>query len=107
MRNYFYAAIVGLSVAGAIVAADIREQGSLDGSHVELTSAVSRPTLDGDDNGDGIIDEDESGWDCETMGNLDCGPIPEDTTVCRAAFIGGQWVWLSEYTKDGLCTFGR
>jgi hypothetical protein len=28
----------------------------------------------GDDNGDGRIDEDESGWDCETMGNRVCGP---------------------------------
>lgn len=28
----------------------------------------------GDDNGDGVIMEDESGWDCATMGNLVCGP---------------------------------
>lgn len=27
----------------------------------------------GDDNHDGIIDEDESGWDCATMGNRRCG----------------------------------
>jgi hypothetical protein len=27
----------------------------------------------GDDNGDGVIDEDESGWDCRTMGNRICG----------------------------------
>lgn len=27
----------------------------------------------GDDNGDGFIMEDESGWDCATMGNLICG----------------------------------
>lgn len=27
----------------------------------------------GDDNADGIITEDESGWDCRTMGNLICG----------------------------------
>ncbi|MFE1270580.1 hypothetical protein [Streptomyces sp. NPDC058758] len=30
----------------------------------------------GDDNGDGRIDEDESGWDCATMGNRQCGPAP-------------------------------
>lgn len=28
----------------------------------------------GDDNGDGTIQEDESGWDCVTMGNRVCGP---------------------------------
>lgn len=28
----------------------------------------------GDDNADGVIMEDESGWDCTTMGNLVCGP---------------------------------
>jgi hypothetical protein len=28
----------------------------------------------GDDNGDGVIMEDESGWNCATMGNLVCGP---------------------------------
>lgn len=29
--------------------------------------------LEGDDNHDGVIDEDESGWDCQTMGNGFCG----------------------------------
>uniref|UniRef100_UPI003F491029 hypothetical protein n=1 Tax=Streptomyces sp. CA-136453 TaxID=3240050 RepID=UPI003F491029 len=33
----------------------------------------------GDDNGDGRIDEDESGWDCHVMGNRVCGPpMPRD-----------------------------
>lgn len=27
----------------------------------------------GDDNRDGIVMEDESGWDCRTMGNRVCG----------------------------------
>lgn len=31
-------------------------------------------TVTGDDNGDGRIEEDESGWDCSTMGNRQCGP---------------------------------
>ncbi|AFM54986.1 hypothetical protein FGG51_gp006 [Mycobacterium phage Astro] len=30
--------------------------------------------IKGDDNGDGYVMEDESGWDCATMGNLICGP---------------------------------
>ena len=29
--------------------------------------------LPGDDNGDGAVLEDESGWDCNTMGNRICG----------------------------------
>lgn len=41
----------------------------------------------GDDNADGIISEDESGWDCTEMGNRICGPgntqgaVPGDYTV--------------------------
>ncbi|MFJ4342640.1 hypothetical protein [Streptomyces sp. NPDC088915] len=31
--------------------------------------------LTGDDNRDGRIDEDESGWDCRSMGNRQCGPL--------------------------------
>jgi hypothetical protein len=30
-------------------------------------------TLVGDDNRDGYVDEDESGWICHTMGNRICG----------------------------------
>ncbi|MGW7090010.1 hypothetical protein ACWGH2_41875 [Streptomyces sp. NPDC054871] len=44
-----------------------------------------RPTATvGDDNRDGRIDEDESGWDCRTMGNRVCGPdtVPAE---CRDA----------------------
>lgn len=29
----------------------------------------------GDDNADGWIDEDESGWACHLMGNRLCGPL--------------------------------
>ncbi|MEV8344487.1 hypothetical protein [Streptomyces niveus] len=32
-----------------------------------------RADLVGDDNRDGRVDEDESGWDCQTMGNRVCG----------------------------------
>ncbi|EKT81858.1 hypothetical protein WSS_A15239 [Rhodococcus opacus M213] len=31
--------------------------------------------LVGDDNADGVIDEDESGWSCVAMGNRECGPV--------------------------------
>ncbi|MEU0429754.1 hypothetical protein ABZ235_40545 [Streptomyces canus] len=33
-----------------------------------------RADLMGDDNRDGYVDEGESGWDCATMGNRQCGP---------------------------------
>lgn len=40
--------------------------------------------LQGDDNGDGRIDEDESGWDCTSMGNGQCGKALESPKVaCR------------------------
>lgn len=35
--------------------------------------------LTGDDDRNGVIDEDESGWDCKTMGNRICGPTPAPT----------------------------
>ncbi|MGI5337741.1 hypothetical protein ACQEVS_10230 [Streptomyces sp. CA-181903] len=41
-----------------------------DGSPDDRVDAV------GDDNRDGYVDEDESGWDCHTMGNHVCGPRP-------------------------------
>ncbi|MEP9391146.1 hypothetical protein ABLE94_02655 [Gordonia sp. VNK1] len=38
-----------------------------------VATAAVTTVVPGDDNGDGIIDEDESGWDCATMGNRICG----------------------------------
>ncbi|WP_146046415.1 hypothetical protein, partial [Streptomyces cahuitamycinicus] len=37
----------------------------------------------GDDNRDGIVDEDESGWDCHTMGNRVCGPQRDASRTSR------------------------
>ncbi|MEU6632908.1 hypothetical protein ABZ905_32180 [Streptomyces parvus] len=39
-------------------------------------------TVTGDDNRDGTVDEDETGWDCRTMGNRLCGPAPQ---ACQRA----------------------
>ena len=36
---------------------------------------ASASPLIGDDNHDGLVMEDESGWDCATMGNLICGSV--------------------------------
>lgn len=50
------------------------------GATVSAPNVPGSPSFDayawevGDDNADGVIDEDESGWDCRTMGNLICGP---------------------------------
>lgn len=40
-------------------------------AHADTTASVSIP---GDDNNDGVVDEDESGWYCVDMGNRTCGP---------------------------------
>ncbi|WP_459957301.1 hypothetical protein [Nocardia sp. IFM 10818] len=54
---------MGIAIAAAIAAA------------LGLIGPNADAALPGDDNGDGIIMEDESGWNCATMGNLICGPI--------------------------------
>jgi hypothetical protein len=49
-------------------------------SHVAGTATTTThvaPHLKGDDNGDGVIDEDESGWNCHTMGNHECGSVSQ------------------------------
>lgn len=91
--------------------------------------------LPGDDNRDGVIDEDESGWDCRTMGNRLCGPEnaqgvlpgdyslgvwlphpsvpleapedlgPEDLTVCRE--VNGEWVSAATPTLGLPCAWER
>ncbi|MBM4616418.1 hypothetical protein GS534_24545 [Rhodococcus hoagii] len=44
---------------------------------------TTRVAIAGDDNSDGIIDEDESGWNCETMGNRICGPADYSIDECQ------------------------
>ena len=43
----------------------------------------------GDDNADGIIEEDESGWECTTMGNTICGPWIDPAAWDLGAYVGG------------------
>ncbi|BDY27534.1 hypothetical protein [Mycolicibacterium mageritense] len=46
--------------------------------------------LIGDDNHDGVIDEDESGWDCTTMGNQICGQLAAGPYAWEgASYVGG------------------
>ena len=61
---------------------------------------VAPVAIVGDDNRDGIIDEDESGWNCATMGNQICGE-PVDETVC---YWDGH-TWRSQYTESTFCEF--
>lgn len=44
------------------------------GDHSSCWLEVEVVTVDGDDDGNGVIHEDESGWRCATMGNRVCGP---------------------------------
>ncbi|MEU3502621.1 hypothetical protein ABZ726_18285 [Streptomyces hundungensis] len=65
-----------LLIVGLVLLAALAMGSALDDS----ANAVDRNSahLTGDDNGDGRIDEDESGWDCRTMGNHVCGPVPAE-----------------------------
>ena len=49
---------------------------------------TTRVAIAGDDNSDGIIDEDESGWNCRTMGNRICGPADNSVDECVNYTIG-------------------
>lgn len=73
-------------------------------------SAPTRKALEGDDNHDGRIDEDESGWDCKTMGNKRCGPEPDtfeyndahDPNRGKPGYVqaeDGSWVPTTFYDK--------
>ena len=43
----------------------------------------------GDDNADGVITEDEYGWNCATMGNMICGPSIDPAAWDLGAYVGG------------------
>ena len=69
MKRIMLAALVGAAIAAGSAYSDVDSIGYEETSVVQITP--------GDDNGDGIIDEDESGWDCATMGNHVCGVVVE------------------------------
>ena len=64
---------LGLAQIGMAAADNVTQ---LDNSVCVVAPEVAGPDCGdpGDDNGDGWIMEDESGWDCRTMGNRLCGP---------------------------------
>ncbi|MEV7512128.1 hypothetical protein AB0O57_29645 [Streptomyces sp. NPDC091201] len=53
----------------------------------------------GDDNRDGVVEEDESGWNCHTMGNRVCGnDVPREcigTGGPAAASTGPRAPWTA------------
>ncbi|MGW3627603.1 hypothetical protein [Streptomyces sp. NPDC000880] len=81
-----FAAAVAVMVLGTLASLSSTPSAAQAGPAPTVTAAAVLP---GDDNRDGIVDEDESGWDCRTMGNRQCGPIAEPlpTGVAIAAPI--------------------
>ena len=63
------AAVVILGGLGTLTATDATP----DDFAPHTDTVTVHADLPGDDNGDGRVDEDESGWDCQTMGNRVCG----------------------------------
>ncbi|MFF4188158.1 hypothetical protein ACFYZ9_33685 [Streptomyces sp. NPDC001691] len=78
--NRTIAVATALLIAALVLLAALAMGSALDDSANAVDHGSVR--LTGDDNGDGQIDEDESGWDCRTMGNHVCGPVPAE---CREA----------------------
>lgn len=61
-----------------------------EGEDTRKAPKSSEKALEGDDNGDGRIDEDESGWDCANMGNgqgncLNGKALEPPKVACRGA----------------------
>ncbi|MER5482590.1 hypothetical protein ABT024_05150 [Streptomyces sp. NPDC002812] len=82
-RTRFRAAVV--AAAGLLLFAALPADGA--GPDNTTVAAYNDGFIDGqadargDDNRDGLVDEDESGWDCRTMGNHACGTdIPPECT---------------------------
>ncbi|SEE82976.1 hypothetical protein SAMN05216483_6689 [Streptomyces sp. 2131.1] len=71
-------AVIILGAAGTIAASDATPADFAPKSDAVTTYndgwIDGRADLMGDDNRDGRVDEDETGWDCATMGNRECGP---------------------------------
>ncbi|MFD3514838.1 hypothetical protein [Streptomyces sp. NPDC058657] len=69
-RSFLAAFAAGFAATAVLVAAGPLTTADRPHERQEVTVVP----LSGDDNGDGRIDEDESGWDCTRMGNRVCGP---------------------------------
>lgn len=67
----------------------------------------------GDDNRDGRVDEDESGWDCRTMGNRQCGTAPqcrgevEFADLCATVAARPAYAWTDDNGTPHSVPSGR
>lgn len=81
-----FAAMASGFIVWVSVPASPPSSASVEAGHgIDVSICASSPEIAGpdcgsvgDDNGDGWIMEDESGWDCSTMGNHVCGLPPND-----------------------------
>ena len=83
MNRTTIALVVAKAVLGASLALGLRSRPARD-SPRRRRQAYAREA--GDDNCDGIVMEDESGWRCDRMGNFICGPLAFDA----GADVGGH-----------------
>ncbi len=73
--NRTLAAATALLILALVLLAVFAMTAAVGSTGSAAPQSVTAP-VSGDDNGDGRIDEDESGWDCTAMGNRVCGPRP-------------------------------
>jgi hypothetical protein len=70
-------------VAGLLALVVLASLATIGAARSDSPVRPTTATVRGDDNRDGTVDEDESGWDCRTMGNGVCGAdVPPE---CRDA----------------------
>ncbi|MFJ2745262.1 hypothetical protein ACIO3O_37020 [Streptomyces sp. NPDC087440] len=74
-------------LAGTVAAVFLGTTASLSPADAPAPAPAPKVTVvkTGDDNRDGRIDEDETGWDCATMGNRTCGDMGRQLVNAQAA----------------------
>ncbi|MEU8133264.1 hypothetical protein [Streptodolium elevatio] len=75
MKNLKRAAVamIGAGLALGLAAVGAVHVSTAEPDPKPYSVASGEGVLPGDDNNDGRVDEDETGWDCRTMGNRECG----------------------------------
>ncbi|MFI8206661.1 hypothetical protein [Streptomyces sp. NPDC085937] len=104
-------AVALLGTLGALTASDA----TMDDFRADRQATVTSGQADalGDDNRDGRIDEDESGWDCRTMGNRQCGTASlcrgevEFADVCATVAARPAYAWTDDNGTPHSVPSGR
>lgn len=73
MTRYPVALVAAKGLLGASIALGCLTMPHAHAAAPSCTNSNAYAREVGDDNCDGIVLEDESGWDCATMGNFVCG----------------------------------